>query len=189
MMKVGLYFGSFNPVHNGHITVAKYMHSHYPIDEIWYVLSPQNPLKKAEDLLDEASRLKLLEVAIQPYSFMKISTIEFEMPKPSYTYLTMRELKKRYPDTFFYIIMGNDVMLSIDLWKNYQEILDENVIYLYPRNDIELLIISKNIIQTDAPSVMISSSDIRNKIKLGESIQDLLPDEVYEIIESEKFYQ
>ncbi len=189
MLKVGLYFGSFNPVHNGHITVAKYMHLHYPIDEIWYVLSPQNPLKKAEDLLDEASRLKLLEVAIQPYSFMKTSTIEFEMPKPSYTYLTMRELKKRHPDTFFYIIMGNDVMLSIDLWKNYQEILDENVIYLYPRNDIELLIISKNIIQTDAPSVMISSSDIRKKIKSGESIQDLLPDEVCKIIESEKFYQ
>lgn len=188
-MNVGLYFGSFNPVHNGHIHIAEYMHIHHSLNEIWFILSPHNPLKEEKDLLPESNRLMMLEMALKPYDFMKISTIEFDMPKPSYTYLTLRKIKKQYREIGFSIIMGNDVMFNINLWKNYEEILDNNTIYLYPRNDIDLLIISKNIIQTKAPSLRISSTDIRNKIKKGESIVDLVPETVYKVIESENYYK
>lgn len=188
MMNVGLYFGSFNPVHNAHIRIGEYMHSHYPMDEIWYVLSPQNPLKEEKDLLHASQRLQLLETAIKDFSYMKVSTIEFDLPKPSYTYMTLRTLHEKYPKIIFSIIMGNDSMKDINQWKNYSEIINNHIIYLYPRNDIELYVLSKNIIQTDAPKIFISSSQIREKIKIGESIKELVPTEVFKIIQAEKYY-
>ncbi|MDD3280246.1 MAG: nicotinate (nicotinamide) nucleotide adenylyltransferase [Bacteroidales bacterium] len=187
-MNVGLYFGSFNPVHNAHIRIGEYMHSHYPMDEIWYVLSPQNPLKEEKDLLHASQRLQLLETAIKDFSYMKVSTIEFDLPKPSYTYVTLRTLRQQYPNSVFSIIMGNDSMKDINQWKNYQEISDGYMIYLYPRNDIELFIVSKHIIQTNAPKMNVSSSEIRAKIKAGESIKELVPSDVFKIIQSEQFY-
>lgn len=188
MMNVGLYFGSFNPVHNAHIRIGEYMHSHYPMDEIWYVLSPQNPFKAERDLLHASHRLELLETALKDFPYMKLSTIEFDLPKPSYTYATLRTLHEKYPDIIFSIIMGNDSMKVIQQWKNYHEIIDNHIIYLYPRDDIELFIVSKNIIQTNAPKMYISSSEIREKIKMGESIKELVPTEIFEVIQSKKFY-
>ncbi len=186
--QIGLYFGSFNPVHNGHLCIAEYMQTHYPFDEIWFVLSPWNPLKEENEILPELQRLKMLEEALAPFDYMNVSTVELKMPKPSYTYLTLRKLKEKHSEINFSIIMGNDAMLAIDKWKNYQEILDENIIYLYPRNDIELLIISKNSIQTTAPNINISASDIRGKIKMGMSLKGLVPDVVSDIIQKEKYY-
>lgn len=187
-MHVGLFFGSFNPVHSGHICIGEFMHMHYSMDEIWYVLSPQNPLKEKKDLLPESKRLYMLEAAIKPYHYMKVSTIEFDLPKPSYTYFTLRELLKTHADISFSLIMGNDAMKNIDKWKNYKEILENYTIYLYPRKDCKLLIDRKNIIQTEAPEIKISSSEIREKIQKGEAVQTLLPNVVFNIIQLEKYY-
>lgn len=187
-MNVALFFGSFNPLHNGHLSIANYMHSHYSLDEIWFVLSPLNPLKNAKDLLPEHQRLQLLEVGIQPYSYFKVSTLEFELPKPSYTYYSLREYVKRHPDFCFSIIMGNDAMLSIEKWKNYQEIITNYTIYLYPRQNINLPPLPENIIPTDAPLQNISSTEIRYKIKHHEAVNDMVPPAVFEIMEKEKYY-
>ena len=187
-MKVSLFFGSSNPVHNGHLNIANFMYNHYPIDEIWFVLSPLNPLKNAKDLLPEHQRLQLLKAGIQPYSYFKASTLEFELPKPSYTYYSIREFVKRYPDFCFSIIMGNDAMFCIEKWKNHQVIITNYTIYLYPRQNIILPPLAENIIQTEAPLQNISSTEIRQKIKNNESVKDLLPPAVFEILEKEKYY-
>lgn len=188
-MHVGLFFGSFNPIHNGHICIGEFMHTHYSMDEIWYVLSPQNPLKEKKNLLHESQRLQMLEAAIKPYHYMKVSIIEFDLPKPSYTYFTLRELLKTHSGISFSLIMGNDAMENIDKWKNYTEILENYTIYLYPRKDCKLMIDRSNIIQTKAPIKTISSSEIRDKIQKGESVQTLLPNTVFNIIQSEKYYR
>ena len=111
-MKVSLFFGSFNPVHNGHLNIANFMYNHYPIDEIWFVLSPLNPLKNAKDLLPEHQRLQLLKAGIQPYSYFKASTLEFELPKPSYTYYSLREFEKRNP-TFAFLSSWETMLCSV----------------------------------------------------------------------------
>ena len=187
-MNVALFFGSFNPLHNGHLSIANYMHNHFPLDEIWLVLSPLNPLKKESDLLPEHQRLKLLEAGIQSYSYFKASTLEFELPKPSYTYYSLREYVKRHPDISFSIIMGNDAMLSIEKWKNYHEIIANYTIYLYPRQKIILPHLPENIISTNAPLQNISSTEIRQKIKHNEPVKHLVPTAVFEIMVKEKYY-
>ena len=173
-MNVGLFFGSFNPIHNGHLAIAAYLYNHYALDEIWFVLSPQNPLKNEKNILSKEQRLRMLEAALLPFDNFKASTVEFDMPTPSYTYLTLRKLRKIHPTFSFSVIMGNDAMVVSNYGK-ITEIIDNYTIYLYPRNNIRLSIDKENIIITKAPVLPISSTDIRKNISEGKTITELVP--------------
>jgi nicotinate-nucleotide adenylyltransferase len=165
MSCVGLYFGSFNPVHSGHLAIADYMLEYAPIDELWFVLSPQNPLKNPDDLWSDEKRYELLKSAIDKRSKMSICTVEWDMPKPSYTIHTLKKLSELYVDTEFSIIMGSDNLQHIEQWKSFEEILDVYKIYVYPRPNTAPNAYFKhpNVTVFDAPLMDISSTQIRNR--------------------------
>jgi len=166
-MKIGLYFGSFNPVHIGHMAIANYILEFSEIDKLWFVVSPQNPMKNKASLLAENHRYELLNLAITDVSKYKVCTVEFNMPKPSYTIDTLTYLTEKYPENKFYLIMGADNLASFKKWKNYDVILKNYKILVYPRpgfDDLKLLS-HKNIIKVNAPLIEISSSFIRKAIK------------------------
>lgn len=165
MTRVGLYFGSFNPVHEGHLAIANYMLEKAPIDKLWFVLSPQNPLKNPDDLWPVEKRLKLLRSAIDNLPKTAVCTIEWEMQKPSYTINTLQRLSERYPHAKFCIIMGADTLQNIDQWKDFEKILQTYEIFVYPRPDIVPNAHFKhpNITLFDAPLMNISSTQIRKQ--------------------------
>jgi nicotinate-nucleotide adenylyltransferase len=165
MFRIGLYFGSFNPVHDGHLAIADYMLKHAPIDELWFVLSPQNPLKNPDELWPNEKRFELLKSAIDEHSKMSISTIEWDMPTPSYTINTLEKLSKVHPNTEFFIIMGADNLEKIEHWKSFEEILNNYKIFVYPRpNALQNQHFQHpNVTIFDAPLMSISSTEIRNK--------------------------
>jgi nicotinate-nucleotide adenylyltransferase len=132
-MKIGLFFGSFNPVHVGHMVLANYMLEYTDLDKIWFVISPHNPLKKKSSLLDEKHRLQLVNLAIGDNAKIKASDIEFKLPQPSYTVVTLAYLKEKHPEYEFALILGEDNLLSFNKWKNYEEILKHHQLYVYPR--------------------------------------------------------
>ena len=179
-MKVGLFFGSFNPVHVGHMIIANYMAQHTDLDQVWMVVSPQNPLKKRRTLAKDYDRLYLIDQAIDDNPLLKSSNIEFSLPKPSYTIDTLTYLKEKYPDKQFVLIMGGDNLGSFHKWKNYETILNNHEIYVYKRPTYELgeLESHESISLFDAPMMEISSSYIRNEIKEGRSIRYLVPEKV-----------
>ncbi len=179
-MKVGLFFGSFNPVHVGHMIIANYMAQHTDLDQVWMVVSPQNPLKKRRTLAKDYDRLYLIDQAIDDNPVLKSSNIEFSLPKPSYTIDTLTYLKEKYPDKQFVLIMGGDNLGSFHKWKNYETILNNHEIYVYKRPTYELgeLESHESISLFDAPMMEISSSYIRNEIKEGRSIRYLVPEKV-----------
>lgn len=179
-MKVGLFFGSFNPVHVGHMIIANYMAQHTDLDQVWMVVSPQNPLKKRRTLAKDYDRLYLIDQAIDDNPLLKSSNIEFSLPKPSYTIDTLTYLKEKYPDKQFVLIMGGDNLGSFHKWKNYETILNNHEIYVYKRPTYELgeLESHESISLFDAPLMEISSSYIRNEIKEGRSIRYLVPKKV-----------
>ena len=200
MKKVGLYFGTFNPIHVGHLIIANYMADYTNLDEIWLVVSPQNPLKKKESLLADYHRLSLVRVGIENNKNLKASDIEFNLSKPSFTVHTLIHLKEKYPDYHFNLIMGADNLRSFHKWKNHQEIIKEHNIYVYPRILTEQELkepseISKptfeheNIIHCDAPMMKISSSFIRNAIKNKKDVQYLLTEPVYKYVDEMNFYK
>ena len=188
-MHIGLYFGSFNPIHKGHLAVAEGMYRQSLFSAIWFVVSPNSPFKDCLHLLDEHKRLELVKVAINGLSYCFTSDIEFEMERPSYTYLTLRKLKQIHPSYTFSIIMGADNLSSIDKWKNYEEIIQNHSIYVYPRTGIEPQKDPKNIFYIHLPLVNISSSQIRERLKKGKTVKEFVPKEVIDMIEKEKFYQ
>jgi nicotinate-nucleotide adenylyltransferase len=188
-MHIGLYFGSFNPVHNGHIAIAEYMYQNFHFEEIWFVVSPSNPLKKEDDLLDEYKRLELVRIAIEDKSYFIASDIEFYMQKPSYTCLTLREIHSKYPADNFSLILGSDNIDDIALWKNHEEILQNYVIYVYPRSKQINQLFQKNIIYTHPKLLDISSTFIREKIKRKENVSTWINPSVLEIIEKENLYK
>ena len=188
-MHIGLYFGSFNPIHNGHLTIAEYMYQNYHFDTIWFVVSPSNPLKNDAILLDECKRLELVKIAIEDRKYFFASDIEFTMERPSYTYLTLRKIKSDFPENSYSLILGSDNVDEISRWKNCEEILENYIIYVYPRGKKAKILNSKNIIYTNPSLLDVSSTMIREKIKQRESIRDLVPSKVLEIIEKEKLYQ
>lgn len=189
-MKIGLYFGSFNPVHNGHLIIANYVINNTDIQQLWMVVSPQNPLKPSKSLLNEYHRLNLIELAIEGESKIKASTIEFKLPKPSYTIDTLAYLKEKYPEHQFSIIMGSDSFTNLPKWKNYQLIIDNYKIFIYQRNGYPIANeIKANIQLLDAPLIEISSTRIREMLKDGKSIRWLVPDVVKEEIEKTGFYK
>ncbi len=200
MKKIGLYFGTFNPIHVGHLIIANYMADYTNLDEIWLIVSPQNPLKKKESLLADYHRLSLVRVGIENNHKLKASDIEFNLSKPSYTVHTLIHLKEKHPDYHFNLIMGADNLRSFHKWKNHQEIIKEHQIYVYPRILTEQEINEKsnkehpafeheNIIHCDAPMMKISSSFIRNSIKNKKDVQYLLTEPVYKYVDEMNFYK
>ena len=182
-MKIGLYFGSFNPVHNGHLLIANYVMNYTDIEQLWMVVSPQNPLKPSKSLLNEYHRLGLIQLALEGESKIKASTIEFKLPKPSYTIDTLTYLREKYPDHQFSIIMGSDSFINLTKWKNYELIINNYPLYIYQRKDYPINNkIKANILILDATLLEISSTKIREMIKKGKSIRWLVPDIVKEEI-------
>ncbi|MBK8710627.1 MAG: nicotinate-nucleotide adenylyltransferase [Niastella sp.] len=188
-MNIGLYFGSFNPIHIGHLIIANYITQNYNINELWFVVSPQNPFKASSSLLNENHRLQLINLAIEGENKLRGSNIEFKLPKPSYTIDTLAYLKEKYPQHRFSIIMGSDSFQNIHKWKNYQAILTNYPICIYNRPGFPITnIYDADITIMDAPLLQISSTEIRKLIKEKKSIRYLVPDIVKEEIENNHYY-
>lgn len=176
-MDIALFFGSFNPIHNGHIYIANHILNKNICQEIWFVVSPQNPLKKDVDLLEDKKRLCLAEKALAFNSKLKVCDIEFSLPKPSYTFNTLQILKDKYAEFNFHLIIGQDNLNIFNKWRDSDKILKEYSIIVYPRKGTkELSIESENIIQLKAELKDISSTEIREKIKKDKNIKNLVPD-------------
>jgi len=178
-----LFFGSFNPIHIGHTAIANYLCEFCNIHELWFVITPQNPFKKASTLLNDRDRQYLTQLAIEDYPKFRVSDIEFYLPKPNYTIDTLTYLKEKYPNLNFSILIGGDNLESLHKWKNYRKILDNFKIYVYKRPCYELpKFKNANITIVDAPQMEISSSFIRNAIKENKDIRYFLPPKVYDYI-------
>ena len=191
-MKVGLYFGSFNPIHHGHLVIANFILQHAHLDQGWFVVSPQNPLKRSVSLLNEYHRLHLVRLAVEGENQLKASDIEFKLPKPSYTVDTLAYLQEKYPADEFSIIMGSDSFQNLTKWKNHEWLVRNYPIYVYRRPEHEKFPSypdARRIEIVDAPLLPISSTDIRGKIKKGESVRYLLPDAVLEEIKKSGYYR
>ena len=192
-MKIGLYFGTFNPIHIGHLTIANHLAEHSDLDQVWFVVTPLSPFKKKSSLLDNQQRLEMVYRATKDYTKLRPSDIEFSLKQPNYTIDTLTYLFEKFPEHEFSLIMGEDNLKSFHKWKNYELILENNHIYVYPR-------LSKGKIETqfdnhpkihhvDAPIMELSSTFIRNSIKEGENIRPMLPEHVWEYIDEMNFYK
>lgn len=189
-MNVGLFFGSFNPVHNGHLIIASHLSIFGGLDEIWMVVSPQNPFKKSASLLNQYHRLSLVQLATEGEKKIKASNIEFNLPQPSYTINTLAYLNEKYPSHRFHIIMGSDSFQNIENWKNGDQILKNYPIIIYRRPGFDIRDIPGSDIRiTDAPLLEISSTRIRDMLYEGHSIRYLVPDVVKLEIEKSGFYR
>jgi nicotinate-nucleotide adenylyltransferase len=189
-MKIGLYFGSFNPVHNGHLIIANYIAHHTLLDQVWLVISPHNPLKQQASLLNEYDRLFLVKLAIEGETKLRASDIEFKLPKPSYTINTLTYLKEKYPEHEFSIIMGGDSFQNIEKWKNHDILLRDYTIYIYNRPGFAINeSLSKKIEIVNAPLLEISSTTIRKMIADKQPITYWLPEVVKQEIEKSGFYR
>ncbi|SEM05495.1 nicotinate-nucleotide adenylyltransferase [bacterium A37T11] len=191
MTKTGLFFGSFNPIHTGHLIIANYMANHLDLKEVWLVVSPQNPLKKKGSLARMYDRLEMVNLAIEHAANLRASDIEFKLPQPSYTIDTLTHLHERYPTKKFVLIMGSDNLQSLEKWKNYELILRDYEIYIYPRPGFENSKFKDHpsIRITSTPLMELSSTFIRAAIKSGKNIKYFVPDSVLDFIESKALYQ
>ena len=190
-MNIGLYFGSFNPIHIGHLIIANHVVTHTDLKQVWLVLSPQNPLKPSSVLLNEYHRLHLVKKAIEDNQHLKASDIEFKLPKPSYTIDTLTYLKEKYPNHTFTVIMGSDSFTNLKNWKNYQLILRDYDIVIYNRPGFEVKRedITDRITLLNAPLLEISATAIRKNIKEGKSIQYLVSEVVHTEISNTGYYK
>ena len=189
-MKIGLYFGSFNPVHIGHLIIANHLANNTDLKQVWFVVSPQNPLKASATLLSEYSRLHMIKSAIDGENKLRASSVEFKLPKPSYTVDTLAYLKEKHPEHEFSLIMGSDGFQNLEKWKNYTVILENHLIYIYNRPGFEIRKIpGANFILLSAPMLEISSTRIREMVREKKSIRFLVPDIVLEEIESNGYYR
>ncbi len=191
-MNIGLFFGSFNPVHTGHLIIANYMADYTGLDEIWLVVSPQNPFKINDELLDEKARFELLNLAIQDDIRFKAIDIEFHLARPSYTVDTLSHLRDLYPEHDFTLIIGGDNLQNFHKWKDYKEILQHHKVFVYARVGIvEKPLLSNNpqIKLFEVPLLNISSTYIRESIQAGKSIRYLIPEAVRKLIKERNYYQ
>ena len=202
MKQIGLFFGSFNPVHQGHLILANYLAEETALEEVWFVITPQGPFKQKQRLLDNHHRLALVEEAIEGFPKLKVSTVEFGLPAPQYTALTIAHLMEKHPEASFSLIVGQDHLKTFHKWYNYQALLEGHQIYVYPRMPEEALAAGKplkqpkpeilnhsNLILVPAPVVEISSSYIRKALKAGKNIRPLLPPAVWKYMDEMNFYR
>ena len=189
-MKIGLYFGSFNPIHNGHLIIAQSALDLASMDEIWFIVSPQNPLKKNKNLQHEFDRYDMVRLAIDDNDRFKVSDIEFQMPRPSYTIDTLSYLREKHPRHNFRLIIGGDNLAILPKWKNGEKIIEDYGLIVYPRPGAKLDNAPKhnNITYIDAPLLDISATFVRSCVREGKSIRYLVPEKAAEYIESKKLY-
>jgi len=190
-MRIGLFFGSFNPVHVGHLVIANYMSEFTDLDNVWFVVSPHNPLKDKSTLLNPYDRLDLVRRALRDYTSLTVTDIEFKLPQPSYTIDTLIYLKDKYPDKEFALIMGSDNLETIPKWKNFEQLIGNYHIYVYPRpnSDGGELKTHPNVHITEAPYMQISSSFIRKSIKEKKDVQYYMPEKVSEYVSEMHLYE
>ncbi len=191
-MKVGLYFGTFNPIHVGHLVIANHIAENSDLDQVWMVVTPHNPLKKKSGLLDDYQRLEMVHLATSDYPKIKPSDIEFKLSQPNYTINTLAHLSEKFPSYQFVLIMGEDNLNSFHKWKNFEVILDQYEILVYPRiaEKKENSFAGHAKIQfVKAPIVEISSTFIRENIQMGKNVRPLLPEKVWQYIDNNNFYK
>lgn len=188
-MKIGLYFGSFNPIHIGHLIIGSFVSNFTDLEQVWFVVSPQNPLKKSSSLLNEYDRLYLVQKAVENNHKFRASDIEFKLPRPSYTADTLTYISEKYPEHNFYLIIGSDSLKNIHKWKNSEFLLSNYSFYVYQRPGFEVEETKGNINVLKAPLLEISSTEIRNMIKSGNSVKYLMPEKVLEEIEKNGYYK
>lgn len=189
-MKIGLYFGSFNPVHIGHLIIANHVANNTDLKQVWFVVSPQNPFKLSSSLLDEYNRLHMIKSAIDGENNLRASSVEFKLPKPSYTVDTLAYLAEKHPEHEFVIIMGSDSFQNLEKWKNYSVIVKHYPIYIYRRPGFDVGDnLGARIVLLDAPLLEISSTRIREMVKEKKSIRFLVPDIVMEEISANGYYR
>ena len=202
MKKVGLYFGTFNPIHVGHLIIANYMADYTELDEVWLVVSPQNPFKQKSSLLADYHRLAIARIAVEDNSKVKVTDVEFSLPKPSYTINTLLALEEKHPDHQFALVMGEDNLRTLHKWRSFDDIVNLHKIYVYPRvltlqekQDMKAyrgrteLRDHQNVIQVDAPVMKLSASFIRKAIQNGHDVRYLLTEAVYDYITEMHFYE
>lgn len=190
-MKIGVFGGTFNPIHIGHAIIASYIAQNSELDAVWLMVSPQNPLKNVNNGATDEDRLKMVKCVADKLDNVQISDFEFSLPRPSYTYSTLNELKKSYPDDEFTLIIGSDNWCKFDKWKNFREIMDNHNILIYPRKGCAVNIpreYSNNIKLIDAPIIELSSTQIRENLKERKNMSFYLSDEVYEYILENNLY-
>jgi nicotinate-nucleotide adenylyltransferase len=192
-MKVGLFFGSFNPIHIGHLVIANHIVEYSDLDQVWFVVTPHSPFKKKSSLLDNYQRLEMVYRATKDYTKLKPSDIEFNLPQPNYTINTLVHLQEKYPEHEFGLIMGEDNLKSFHKWKNYELILENHHLYVYPRISDEKASTPfnghKKIHSVNAPIMELSSTFIRKAIKAGKNVQPMLPQHVWEYLDEMNFYK
>lgn len=189
--RVGLYFGTFNPIHIGHCVIAQYMQEFTDLDEVWFVVTPHNPYKSKSTLLDDYERLNMVNIAIKDQYKLRASDLEFDLPQPSYTAVTLAHAREKYPDTEFALIMGRDNLETLHKWLNYEEIIAHHKVYVYPRiaGQEGPLDSHPNVVLTKAPIMQIASTDIRRAIKKGKNVSYMLPLDVWKYIDENLFYR
>ena len=192
-MKVGLYFGTFNPIHVGHLIIANHLVEFSDLDEVWFVVTPQSPHKKKQSLLDNHHRYELVYIAVENYPKLRPSDIEFKLSQPNYTVHTLAHIAEKYPEKEFCLIMGEDNLKTFHKWKNYEAIIEHHDIYVYPRIGGGKV---KNqfrdhpkVHRVDAPVIQISATHIRNSIKEGKNVQSLMPEGVWKYVDEMNFYR
>jgi nicotinate-nucleotide adenylyltransferase len=197
MAKIGLFFGSFNPIHIGHLAIAGYMTEFTQLEQVWFVVSPHNPLKKKESLLEDHQRLYMVQLAIGGYDHLKTSDIEFKLPVPSYTIDTLAYLQEKYPQHIFFLVMGEDNLYTLHKWKNYEELINKYHLIAYPRPYTQRpesvfldQVLKKAKIQwAKAPLMDISGTFIRGGIKKGKNMSYYVAPPVWKYIEEMHFYE
>ena len=193
-MNIGLYFGTFNPIHIGHLAIANHMVEFSDLDEVWMIVTPHNPFKKKTSLLADNHRYQLVQIATEDYPKLKASNIEFNLPQPNYTVNTLAHISEKYPKHNFNLIMGEDNLAFFHKWKNYEVILENHKIYIYPRVHKDSVAKTQfdehpSIQKVDAPIMEVSSTFIRKSIAAKKNIRALLPCKVWQYIDEMNFYK
>ena len=191
MKKIGIYSGSFNPIHHGHVMLANYLVEFSDLDELWFVVTPQNPLKKKEDLLDDDERLKMVQLAIGDDPRIRVSDIEMHLPTPSYTINTLTALSEQYPDSEFVFICGMDSLQNLKHWREYQRILDNYELLVFPREGYDggELVNYPSVTVLKTPILEVSSTFIRQCVKEGRDVRHFMPEKAYVYMKTNRFYE